>query len=603
METANLPRRLNWGLQLFCLWLIVVALLILFRWQNIHFLILADTDDNLRLAQVKAWLGGQDWYDLRQYKLNPPTGADIHWSRLPDLPLAGLMAAFSPIIGALAAEKLAIALAPLFPLGLAMLGVALVARRVLGAVAMFFAVALLCAGTSALGMFLPARIDHHGWQLAFLALVLAGLADPKRRRGGLTAGLATAASLSVGLEMLPYLGLAGAVLGARWLLDETERVRLQSYGLSLAGGTALGFALFASHANWTPRCDALTLVWLSTMVAAGALMAGLSVLPLNRLGARMAVSGIAALLLVGCFGHFWPHCLSRPEGLSDTLYREWFQRISEVRPLYKLDLSMALGLVALPVMGVLGSLFKVWRDPAHRVIWMQFAVLGMASIAMLCWQMRAGPAAQLLAVPGATALVMAVVLPLSRAKRWWIRSLGPVIGFVTLSSMIVPIVATLPPLPLFAGKGKANAGTAQSRRASAQCQSLSALRPLAQLAPGTVFTFVDFGPRLVAMTPHKAIAGPYHRNGAAIWDVFSAFRGSPERAQQVIRAHHANYVLICPGMAEGNNHLRAAPKGLLAQLQNNRAPNWLQEITLPKTSPFRMWRVLPPQGHTTRIKP
>ena len=602
METANLPRRLNWGLQLFCLWLIIAALLVLFRWQNIHFLILADTDDNLRLAQVKAWLGGQGWYDLRQYKLNPPIGADIHWSRLPDLPIAGLIAGLSPLIGSLAAEKVAIALAPLVPLGLAMLGVALAARRLLGQGAMIFAVALLCSGTSALGMFLPARIDHHGWQLAFLAVVLAGLADPEKRRGGLTAGFATAASLSVGLEMLPYLGLAGGVLSARWLLDVTERGRLQAYGLSLAGGTALGFAVFASTANWAPRCDALTPVWLSTMVAAGALLAGLSAMPLNRLWVRIAASGIAALIIAAGFVHFWPQCLSRPEGLSDTLYREWFQRISEVRPLYKLDLSTALGLVVLPVVGVVGSLIKVWRDPPHRMVWAQFAVLGMASIAMLCWQMRAGPAAQLLAVPGASALVMAVVLPLSRAKRFWLRSLGPIIGFAALSSMIVPIAASLPPIPLFAGKGKANAGTVQSRRASAQCQSLTALRPLTRLAPGTVFTFVDFGPRLVAMTPHQAIAGPYHRNGAAIWDVFSAFRGAPDVAEQIIRAHHANYVLICPGMAEGNNHLRAAPKGLLAQLQNNRAPNWLQEVTLPKTSPFRMWRVLPAQGRANRVK-
>ena len=31
----------------------------------------------------------------------------------------------------------------------------------------------------------PLRIDHHGWQLAFLAIGLAGLADPDRRRGGI----------------------------------------------------------------------------------------------------------------------------------------------------------------------------------------------------------------------------------------------------------------------------------------------------------------------------------------------------------------------------------------------------------------------------------
>src|SRR3546814_9878226 len=34
--------------------------------------------------------------DLRQYRLNPPGGFDIHWSRLVDLPIAGLILLFKP---------------------------------------------------------------------------------------------------------------------------------------------------------------------------------------------------------------------------------------------------------------------------------------------------------------------------------------------------------------------------------------------------------------------------------------------------------------------------------------------------------------------------
>src|SRR3546814_10206865 len=66
-----------------------------------------------------------------------------------------------------------------------------------------------------LPMFLPMRIDHHGWQLAMLSLTVAGLADDARRRGGLLVGLASAASLTIGLEMLPYCAMAGAILALR----------------------------------------------------------------------------------------------------------------------------------------------------------------------------------------------------------------------------------------------------------------------------------------------------------------------------------------------------------------------------------------------------
>ena len=69
-------------------------------------------------------------------------------------------------------------------------------------------------------MFMPTRIDHHGWQLALLALAIAGdRRSASARAAALTLGLATALSLAIGLEMLIYLALAGggdgAVLGRR----------------------------------------------------------------------------------------------------------------------------------------------------------------------------------------------------------------------------------------------------------------------------------------------------------------------------------------------------------------------------------------------------
>ena len=42
-------------------------------------------------SHIRALLDGQGWFDLRNYRLNPPGGFDIHWSRLVDLPIAGLI--------------------------------------------------------------------------------------------------------------------------------------------------------------------------------------------------------------------------------------------------------------------------------------------------------------------------------------------------------------------------------------------------------------------------------------------------------------------------------------------------------------------------------
>jgi len=69
------------------------------RWNGIRLFALPDTDDNMRISQVRAWLHGQGWFDLRQYRLNPPAGANIHWSRFVDLPIAGIILAARPFVG------------------------------------------------------------------------------------------------------------------------------------------------------------------------------------------------------------------------------------------------------------------------------------------------------------------------------------------------------------------------------------------------------------------------------------------------------------------------------------------------------------------------
>src|SRR3546814_9579708 len=111
------------------MWAGVVIWYVAQRWGAIHWLSLGDTDDNMRLMQVRGLLDGQGWYDLRQYRLNPPGGFDIHWSRLVDLPIAGLILLFKPFVGNGEAERLACGIAPLLPLSITMGGVAFTVRR------------------------------------------------------------------------------------------------------------------------------------------------------------------------------------------------------------------------------------------------------------------------------------------------------------------------------------------------------------------------------------------------------------------------------------------------------------------------------------------
>ncbi len=107
-----------------------------------------------------------------------------------------------------------------------------------------------------------------------------------------------------------------------------------------------------------------------------------------------------------------------------------------------------------------------------------------------------------------------------------------------------------------------------------------------------MFTFVDLGPRLIAVTHHDAITGPYHRNGQQIADVMNAFRGSADQAHRLIAKYHSNYLLTCPKSSTTTIFMSEAPNGFYAQLDRGQVPKWLTPVALPKDSPFKMWRVV-----------
>src|SRR4051794_4187846 len=262
-----LERHWKWVVAAF--WLLFCAWFIVNRWAEIRFFSLGDTDDNMRMMQVRGLLSGQGWFDLAQHRL---AGSNIHWSRLVDLPIAGLILVLRPLIGGAAAERWAVGFAPLIPYLLLLLSVSLTVRRLVDTRAFPLAFLALFFAGSTNGMFMPERIDHHGWQLALLALGVSGIADRDRVRGGIVLGISTALSLAIGLEMLIYLALAAAAMALFWVDDREERGRLASFAVTLSGGTALAFLIFASNPNRLAVCDALSPVWLSDALIGGALL-------------------------------------------------------------------------------------------------------------------------------------------------------------------------------------------------------------------------------------------------------------------------------------------------------------------------------------------
>lgn len=587
IRRAPHPRRWLWGL--LAIWLMACVWQLAVHAAGIAALRLPDADDNMRLLQVRAWLGGQGWFDLRQYRLDPPLGADIHWSRLADLPLAATILAFKPLFGEAFAERVAVALVPLLTLLAAMGLLGGIARRAIGRDAWPWACVLLLFASPALGMMEPLRIDHHGWQIAALLATLFGLIHEDRRRGGLIAGLSIAASLAIGLEMLPFLALSGVLAACGWIADAREGERLRWFGGSVALGTIAALFLFIPpQARFAGGCDALSGTY-ALPLAIGALgLVALSFLPLKtqarRLAGVAAVGLLAALPLLGTAGQ----CLVDPYRAVDPLARRlWLDTVTEALPLWRQPAEIGLATLALPLIGLAGAVtMRVRRrhSPATRRMWTLLAALGLASILLTLAQTRAGVAAQALAVPGAAALGYIGRRRLARSGSMLARVFGSVLLFLGVTGLA-------PRLAIAATVGEKEKPVDLARAAAMEaCLTPAAIAPLDRLPPGVFLGMIDTTPSLVLRTRQDGIAGPYHRNGRAIADVMTAWVADDATAHAIALRHHATYIFLCGGAGEAALYRRRAPDGFYARLAKGAAPAWLVPVPLAHT-PWRAWRI------------
>ena len=582
---ASLDRR--WLAWVLLAWLATAAWMMFDRWNAIHWLALSDTDDNMRLMQVRALLDGQGWYDLRNYRLNPPQGFDIHWSRIVDLPIAGLILLLQPFIGTPCAERMATAIAPMLPLAVTFAALSATVRRLVAPHAWPLALVFLMGAGAAMVMFRPLRIDHHGWQLACLAVTVAGLADPRRVRGGVMVGLASATSLAIGLELLPYAAMAGAIVALRWVWDRGDARRLSAYAASLGGGTAIGYVVFASEANRVARCDALTPVWLSVMVLAGALAFTIAQVRaesrLPRLGLAGAVGAVVAVFFVAV----WPQCLGRPEQVSPELAQMWLNNVREAKPIFEHPFRMAFPIAVLPLVGLVGALLATWRARGSDrfAAWTPVALFSLFACMMMLWQVRSGGAAQLLGVPGAVAIAWALLRWCVARNNIILLAVGAIAVFLGISGVFASLAIKYLPID------RPSAYVQKVNRAGNRCPFLPTMQALNRFPAQTVFTHSDLGPRLIVTTHHNAVSGPYHRNGRAILDVHHAFDGTPDEFRAIAKRHGATMLVVCPNMAESTVYLSRAPNGFYGQINKGQVPAWLEPLPLPKDSPLKAWAI------------
>ena len=572
-------------------WAVVAVLALLRDWPAIASLHFADPDDALRMVQVRDLLAGQGWFDLHQYRIAPPHGTVMHWSRLVDAPIAGVIMLLRPLLGATRAELAAVAIVPLLTLLAAQLCLARLVARQLDPRLVLIATLLMLLMLPAMLQFEPPRIDHHAWQIVAVVAALNALLAKTPRGAALIAGLGLAFGLAVSLELLPFAGLFGALFALRWWRDPAGWRWLAWYLDALVLGSAALFLGTRGLGDLNNYCDTVSPAYLAGL---GVIALGVHGLALRAAIPRAwLVAGLGLAAVAGTVLFLWlaPGCSTGPFARLDPLVRHfWYDNVKEGMPVWRQDWTVLVQMTVPPLVGLGAAILLARREAGH--FWGEYALMLGGAVVISLAVSRFSSVSSAVAIVPLTWLVRRCALALSDPRSFR--------GKALLTAVLV--AALLPGLLLdIAGRGYARVVSApvaaqptQTHEVSDACGQPASLSALARQPRGTILGQFDFGPFILLRTPHSVVATPHHRAAAAMHDTIAAFLAAPDQAHALAAARHVDYVMLCPDLVETHMYMDRAPNGLAAQLLAGKTTDWLEPVALgPDGGAMRLWRVRP----------
>jgi hypothetical protein len=548
---------------------------------------LGDTDDALRLVQVRELLAGRGWFDLHEPRLQPPLGYDTHWSRLIDGGLAGLFLVFRWFTDVAFAERLMRAVWPLLWLLPAIVGAVLLALRLGGRGAAYVVLLLLLFGLPAYIQFRVGRIDHHDVQIALALLTVAAAIWADRVHWApWIAGALSALALAVGFEGMAFILVAGGLFVLRYIFDRNAAPAMSRYGQSLTAATAIVFFASIGPSQWMQTaCDAMA-INSAAPAAVGGLYLAIAArrFAVENIAVRCAAIVMTVVLAIVVFIVLEPRCIRGPLAMVDPAVQPiWLSHVNEAQSLLATTREKPLtgfGIASYPLAAIVATIVlacdkRLLRDDGFIAA----AAALIVSVVLTLIAIRASPYTIWFAMP----FVAAALLRL--------------FGWLGVKTLPVRALLVLPFTPIIFSWGAialaesiAPPKVKQEATVDAGCFKNASYAPLAQLPAGLVIADIDYGPYLLALTPHSAIAAPYHRMSYGIMTSHRVFAAPPDEARDILRHAKADYVTICGTRGPLEQSDGDSQRSLWMQLRNGNVPAWLEPV---QSGAFTVYRFKP----------
>ncbi|CAM5451204.1 hypothetical protein MAUB1S_07597 [Mycolicibacterium aubagnense] len=553
-----------------------------------------DNDSLLRLVEVRDFMAGQGWFDLHQYRMGPEGGFVMHWSRLVDALLSGLILAAKAVgMPTWLAEGFAKAAWPTLMYWLTAFFVVRAARRLGGDAVALPVMIITGAALYFMGTFVPGDIDHHNIQLL---LVMAGvnflLAVPDWRPAAVVSGACAALSLAVGMETAPLVAAIGTCVAGLFLVEgQREAPTATGFGLGFAGVSALVLVSTIVPSEWgVANCDAFSSVQFIVAVVSGiglAIAASVRWLSTTHLR-RLLTLGLlaAAVAMIALF--LFPQCLRDPyANLDPRLHTLWLDNIEEAQSLFKLmkhDGAAVVGSYVTPLIALVLLALRLIRGDRRREVYVVTALLLMA-FAVSVWQVR-----------GMAFSVTLAVIPLAAWVATWRERAATSPSLRTSVAMVLAWLISFNATWSTGARSMTmltNTATESSDSTASACRGPADYTVLASMPATTVLAVSNLGSPILAYTSHRVLAGPYHRNIEGNLLVLEAFTGQAASAQAVVRNQHIGLIALCRSDPEAGNLTSAAPDGFLAELIKGQLPAWLEPVPGTADQPLELYRVKP----------
>ena len=278
--------------------------------------------------------------------------------------------------------------------------------------------------------------------------------------------------------------------------------------------------------------------------------------------------------------------------VDPLVHEAWLANVMESYSIARFAVSSPTVAISYVVVVALGALAAIWQARESRQVPDIFLAIATVLAALYgCYYIKFVSYGVWLAIV-ATAIVLARLPSIGEMP----ARLSRIAALVFCNQLAALALAGMA-LGLFVPRAEPAAASDKPSftALAATCAYKSDIRRLRSLQPGLVLSNLDLGPYIALATPHRAVAGPYHRIHPAIKRLVVALRAPLDEAERHLREIGADYVVLCaaPGEAGGTG-LAGEPATLSRHLRSGGGVPYLQEVDLgAMQGPLKVWKVRP----------